>query len=383
MEPDEIAGEKLLTVRRGEDYSIYRIEGRFAPHVKRFVVSTHPVRDVLNRPEIVGFQFTDALKFSVSRTLTNFPEPAALEGVTDLHCNVFSFLRGGLNFGIGEALHEALGFNLISSSFMTSQRDRDPEGRWFIKDDQYQKFTFTRDATVFCGDIVATGSTIENGLMRLLKIAKNSGKPIRNLIFFTVGCHKIEKILEKYHLLFAENFKRYSSTILFYLEGKFKLANSDTDLKIKIQGTDLLKYPALIAPEYELSFYDQVSSVLERCVIYDGGTRKFEVEEYYDDVLKYWLAVRRQAIAGLTLGEAASERWPEKGYDLPMTEFILSKRMVWPDVPDKLLQKIYQARQNRWTGRFRHQATSSEALVRLCDERLNALIPKPSKFSGR
>ncbi|PKK88774.1 MAG: hypothetical protein CVV64_17390 [Candidatus Wallbacteria bacterium HGW-Wallbacteria-1] len=373
-------GEKLLAVSRGKDFALYRIEGKYCPELRKYVISTPWTRDVLNNPEIVGHKFTESLKRAVIMSMANFPEPEVMEGVTDLTCNVFHFLRGGLNFGIPDALYHALGFNMVSSSFMTSQRDKDPEGRWFIKDDQYQKFTFTKDATIFCGDIVATGSTIDNGLKRLFKLAKNSGKPIKNLIFFTVGCHKIEKILAKYHDMFKTHFKGYGNTFIFYVEGKFHLADSHTDLHIKLQGTDLLRQPALIAPEFELSQYDSVSAPLERCVIYDGGTRKFDAAEYFDDVIHYWVAVRQLAKHGWTLGRAYLERWPETEYQLPYREFCAYKEKYWEGVPDSFMQKLYQARQNRWSGRFAKQAESSDALLHLAEERLAVLSPDGIPF---
>jgi hypothetical protein len=377
---DSYKKESLKTVFSDPNASIYKIKGPFADHIQRYIFTTPETRKILNDTSVTGFDFTSLLTKGLTRLLENFPFSESMNDILETDCNVFNFLRGGLNFGINEALYNAWGFNNVSSSFMTSQRDKDPEGRWFIKDDQYQKFTFSKDAVIFCGDIVATGSTVENGFERLFKLAHNLGHPIRNVIFFTFGCHKIEKILERYHLIFKKNFKRYRDTYLFYIEGKFKLADFLTDLHIKIQGTDLLRYPALIAPEFELSQHDSLVSALERCIIYDGGTRKFEVHEYLKDVSEYWRELRNLARKrGWTYRKALLERWPEEEYNLDFNQFSKEKRIMWPDADQSFLQKLYTHRQNKWS-RLGENADDPVFFENFCNKRLEFLDPIPKKL---
>jgi hypothetical protein len=182
---------QLEMVSKNKDIACYRHVGPHVEKIHRFVVSTPETRNILNHPEIVGHSFRRGMKDAIVKVLNNFPMPEVLEDLEDSKSNVLCFLRGGLNFNIADALGEAFGFEKQTTSYMTSQRDKDKYGRWFIKDAQYQKFVFENNATVFCGDIVATGSTIANGLECLIQNTRNSGKNIRNFVFFTIGCHKI------------------------------------------------------------------------------------------------------------------------------------------------------------------------------------------------
>ena len=52
-----------------------------------------------------------------------------------------------------------------------------------------------------------------------------------------------------------------------------------------------------------------VTYPLERCAIYDAGSRAFDVPAYLADVRGYWEQVVRLAGEGWTLGAALGERW--------------------------------------------------------------------------
>lgn len=380
---DSYKKETLKSIEKNDDISIYKIKGPYADHIKRYVFTTPETREIINETTLTGYKFTSNLTTGLTKLLRDFPFPESMGDILETDCNVFNFLRGGLNFNLNSALYNAWEFNNVSSSFMTSQRAKDKDGRWYIKDDQYQKFNFEKDAVIFCGDIVATGSTVDNGFERIFKLAKNLGHPIRNLVFFTFGCHKIEKILERYHLLFKKQFKRYRDTYLFYIEGKFKLADFNTDLHIKIQGTDLLRYPALMAPELEFSQHNELHSALERCIIYDGGTRKFEVQEYFKDVSEYWRELRDLARKrGWTYKKALLERWPEEDYDLSFQDFAREKRKLWSDIDDSYLQKIYNHRLNKWK-RLGSRADDPAFFEALCNTRLAALDPLPKRLDEK
>ena len=365
--------EYLKKVSRNRHLACYRLEGEWGDHLERYVVSTLPTRRICNVPELMGCEFTQALEDGITLILQHFPAKERIASLDPRSVNVVHFLRAGLNFGIRKALHRAYGFNEHSSSFLTSQRDRDEQGRWYIRDDQYRKIDLPVHSSLFIGEIVATGVTVSNALEIIFGRAKNLGRPIRNLFFFTIACHKAEKILREFDRRFREAFPGYEKTTVVYLEGKFHLADSKTEAQLKLQGTDLMRFPGIMAPEFELSQYGNIAYPLERCAIYDGGSRAFNIDEYLSDVRAYWEGMRYLSGKGFTLYDALKERWPQLEYDLPFKEFAGAKRAVWKGVDTSLLKKLYQSHRRRWRPAFVKRARTPDALRELCEGRLSSL----------
>ena len=260
----------LKKTNQTKEATFYRVGGDHEGTVHRHLVTTPWSREILNRPEVVGCQFTQNLKQAMTAALKAAPFRPVIEDTPQERVCVLNFLRGGLNFNLREALCQAYGFNTHSSAFMSSQRYKE-EGRWGVKEDMYRKLEIPSGAVLVMGDVVATGVTMRNGLEVLLDHVRSLGSSIKSLVFFTIGCHKLEKNLQELEPAFREAFPDYEATHIIYIEGKFKLVDSRTPLKIGLPGTDLLRNGGLLAPEFELSQYDSPSSLLERCTIYDAG----------------------------------------------------------------------------------------------------------------
>ena len=363
----------LEPILRNKAISYYRLHPEYAPELDVYVVSTPSSRRILNHPEVAGVEFTRELKNATTETLRYFPGKDYFLSLNPSTISVVHFLRSGLNFGIREALYDAWGFNTQVSSFITSQRERDQFGRWYIKDDQYRKIEIPFGVSFFIGEIVATGVTVDNGLDIIFSLAKNLGRPVHNVVFFTIGCHKIEKALRKYDALLKETFPGYRKTILIYLEGKFHLADSKTEARLKIQGTDLMRHPALLSPEFELSQFGKLSPTLERCVIYDGGSRAFNIPGYFEDVRDYWEKLLEQGKRGWTLQEALEERWPAAEYRLPFPRFAVIKRRSWRKLDRGFVKKLYQIYSRHWKKSLPEKINTSQALIDLCHRRLREL----------
>ncbi len=365
--------DRLQPLFSNPQISYYRLLADSDEKVKTFIASTPFSRRLLNRPEVFGCRFTNALRQTLTLALKHFPEKEAIAGLKPEKISVVHFLRSGLNFGIRDSLYASHQFNTQLSSFLTSQRQRDQYGRWYIKDDQYRKLEIPDGVSFFIGEIVATGVTVENGFEIIFRQAKNLGREVTNVFFFTIGCHKIEKTLRKYDALFRSTFPGYRNTFLVYLEGKFHLADSKTQVAVKDQGTDLMRTSALLTPEFELSQFASLSSPLERCVIYDGGARAFNVPDYLEDVRSYWEKMKGLAREGMTLEEALAERWPAAEYELSFPDFQAVKSKTWEKTDPDLLQQLYQGHRERWTDDFRGRARNPRPLIELCRQRLGAL----------
>lgn len=299
-----------IPVQNSENLALYEIKGDYEGPIRRYAFSTRETQDIVNRSEIMGTGYTEHLEEGVMHLLHGF-RPNHFTDFTDDQANVFHFLRGGLNFGLRNALHRAYGWNNHRSSFMSSQRARDEGGRWYITEDSYRKITISPGSIVFCGDVVATGITLESGLGALTEEVARRNASIRYFMFFTIGCHKTEKVFQKYFDLWKGRFPDFEGIDIFYVEGKFHLADSRTPVAIKLQGTDLLRRDSILTPQFIRAQERDVVCALERCTIYDAGSRAFDAGEYRRDVLEYWEQVSHLADGGMTTETYLEERFPE------------------------------------------------------------------------
>lgn len=396
--------ETLVPVAAQQDAALYRLHDpqRETP-LERFVVTSASTRALINQPEYVGSRFRNALMKGVRQGLEMLPFADEYRAITDdERFNVVHFLRGGLNFGLMGGLAEAFGCNSHRASFMTSERARDEEGRWFIREDQYMKLDVLPGSLLFAGDIVATGVTVAAGFAKIAEQVSGLPKdqlppeireflfesigekaqadktrppkpatPLQEIVFVALGGHKIEKCLEVIHHFFKEQFPGYKRTTILYIEGKFHLADSKTPVHIKLQGTDLLRDPAVVAPEFFLSQYSSTSAPLERCIIYDGGSRSYHVRKHLHEVREYWEEVLTLATEeGWTLEQALKERWPETPFEEGFEAVQSWARERWPEIPDHQLETLWEAWGQRWTPMFRVFANNSKALERLCHRQI-------------
>ncbi|MBN2493769.1 MAG: hypothetical protein JXR96_04175 [Deltaproteobacteria bacterium] len=362
----------LVERASGADSRIYSIHGAYESGIERYIATTPESRSICNLPEILGCEFSDLLRSAVTRALRIAPFRQIIEKTAEHRVCVLNFLRGGLNFDLRGALRDAYGFNCQSSAFMSSQRFRQ-DGRWGVREDMYRKLMIPPEAVLMTGDVVATGVTVGNGLRVLLEHLQSIGSSIRKLVFVTIGCHKVEKQLAESDRAFREAFPGFEGSIAVYLEGKFKLVDSRSGLRISVPGTDLIRRGALLAPEFELSQYDDPAYPLERCVVYDAGSRAFDIPTYRADLCSYWEKVADQARQGWTLREALAERWPEADYET-LESLVECKSQQWQGVARERIESLHAAYTRRWNEVFSRRADSSEALLAVCRDRMGKLV---------
>ena len=289
---------------------LYRIK-RNAAGVEPYIATTPQSRAICNDPRVCGVNYTKLLRHTCTNVLKAFPGL-----MTEHEAVVVNILRGGLNFGLRDALAEAFGWNTHTTCFMSAQRARDASSpdAWHITENDYKKVYFPPVASFAVGDVVATGTSLRYGLNELLAAAHTQRTDVRNLIFFTYGGIKAEEILAELDSRCRKEFPHYGRTLLIYLEGCFTVAQADTPLSVRLTGTDLLRYNALMAPEFIESQYEDPAYPIERCVIYDAGSRAFWMHDYIEDVIGYWKENLQFAERGITFRELALERFP--GLDL-------------------------------------------------------------------
>ena len=298
----------LTKVLQSPSISLYKLPSKHEK-LNCWVFSTPETRAIVNDSSVLGVDYTDKLQTGIVEFLKAFQLELGNE-IKSKRVNVLNFLRGGLNFELRPALNKAFGWNDHGSTFLSSQRSVDKNGHWFVKEDSYHKVTIEKHNIIFCGDVVATGVTVDHGLERLTQIVKERGGSIKRMTFFTIGCHKTEIILAKDDAICSDIFSDFERIDVVYIEGRFHLASPETKTRIKIYGTDLMHRDGILAPELIESQYQNPSYALERCAIYDAGSRAFHISEYLQDVKEYWQHVLEFAEQGTTTEEYLAERAP-------------------------------------------------------------------------
>lgn len=279
--------------------------------VIEIVVSTPESRAICNDPFVRGVDYTRKLACASSRALTAL-RGAHLFGGTEQTTSVLTILRGGLNFGLREALADAFGWNNHSTWYISAQRQlTDPKsGAWEIVEDSYTKMAVSGEMDVVFGDVVATGTSLKHAFMKLTEGLTRSSR-YRSITFFTVGGGASGEIVAEWRRLIESRQGSPLRAVVVYFEGIFGVAGPATPLTIKLDGTDLLRRDGTLAPEFVTSQYTNPLYPLERCTIYDAGSRAFHVPEYLEDVVDYWRQVAALAANGTTFNDLLAERCPE------------------------------------------------------------------------
>ena len=275
--------------------------------LEQFIATSPGTRAICNDPRIYGLDYTNKLRAACADILGIF------SGLfTEREAVVVNILRGGLNFGLREALGDAFGWNSHTTCFMSAQRARDdgnPEN-WHITENSYKKVYFPPRASLVIGDVVATGTSLRYGLHEFIAAAHQQGVDLRNILFFTYGGPQAGEILAEVDAHCRKIFPHYGRTILIYLEGRFTCPTTETPLTIRLTGTDLVRWGSLMAPEFIESQYENPLFPVERCIIYDAGSRAFWTREYLEDVLGYWKQNLDLARRGVTFEALVRERCP-------------------------------------------------------------------------
>lgn len=275
---------------------------------RRFIASTPQTRIISNDPTVAGIRYTQRLKKAVHSVLSNFDF-----GLVERETVVLNILRGSLNFGLRDALAEAYHWFRHNTSFISAQRARDDGNKeaWHITEKGYKKIYFPAQTSLVMGDVVATGTSLHFALNEIIKAAVEQRCQLKNFVFFTYGGPKAETIFREIDEKCRKLFPEYEQTYVIYFEGRFTVPDINTKLSIRLTGTDLLRYKALMAPEFVESQYESPSFPLERCTIYDAGSRAFWIPEYVDDVTNYWRQTLDLAHSGFTFEKLLKERFPE------------------------------------------------------------------------
>lgn len=305
----------LKEISKNDSGVVYELKDNVETKIHRYILSTPETRSICNDPLVMGYEYTERLQKACCTFLKLVKDTTDIQ-LEEQRSVVFNILRGGLNFGLRGALAKAYNWNNHGSSFVTAQRKRIEEGseQWHITEDDYKKIKFPQKAQIIIGDVVATGTSLRHGLQIMIEEAVKEDTEIGSIVFFTIGGPMSEERLIEADETCRKYFPNYEGTHVCYIEGRFFVPTPSTNVAVKVTGTDLMRCNSIMAPEFIESNYLSTSYPLERCTIYDAGSRAFQVSEYVEDVLDYWQKVNQLADS-VTYQEMLSERFPELDVD--------------------------------------------------------------------
>ena len=265
----------------------YRLEGENYVN-EYYVTSEAETRKLLNTPEIVGYEVYNCLIPSTSQMLYYLKEQKKVTTA-----NILSILRGDLNYPLEESCYREH-IRVHDISFLSSERV-------FVEEEiagleiKYSKLTMVPDSTLLIGDIIASGETLIHCLRYVTDFYRSHGAKLRNIIIFTIGGTKGIEILEKLTQEIREFWPEFEGFITIYYEGIFSTYQDKGVSGINLPDVDFYWKDGIVAPEFRRETLSMCSPLFEKCIIYDGGARRYEIHEHVEEVLAFWEGILKRA----------------------------------------------------------------------------------------
>ncbi len=265
----------------------YRLEGENYVN-EYYVTSEAETRKLLNTPEIVGYEVYNCLIPSTSQMLYYLKEQKKVTTA-----NILSILRGALNYPLEESCYREH-IRVHDISFLSSERV-------FVEEEiagleiKYSKLTMVPDSTLLIGDIIASGETLIHCLRYVTDFYRSHGAKLRNIIIFTIGGTKGIEVLEKLTQEIREFWPEFEGFITIYYEGIFSTYQDKGVSGINLPDVDFYWKDGIVAPEFRRETLSMCSPLFEKCIIYDGGARRYEIHEHVEEVLAFWEGILKRA----------------------------------------------------------------------------------------
>ena len=262
-----------------QDTNVYELQSK--QFVNRyFILSNEGTRRLMAFPEVVGFDtYQCMLPATVAAMKHLFPSGGK-------EVDILTILRGGLNYPVEEACFRS-GIRVSDIHFVSCER--------IIEDHiitgleiKYEKLRITRDRTLVIGDIIATGDTLRLCLDQVVDRFRRRGGSIRKVIFFTIGGTRAIELMEKKTEEIRRVFPEFEGFECFFYEGIFTVYENKGVTGINVPDIDFGWKGGVVAPEFRRYVLSHPYSILEKCIIYDGGARRYEIPVHFREALEYW-----------------------------------------------------------------------------------------------
>ena len=282
-----LGSASLRHVGLQQDTSIYELQSpQFAN--KYFILSGEGSRRLLASPEVVGYDSYLALLPETAAAL-RFLFPSGTEDGID----IMTILRGGLNYPIEEACYQ-VGMRVRDIHFVSCERIIEDQIITGL-DIKYEKLRISHGRTLAIGDIIATGDTLRLCLDEVLDRFRRKGGSIRKIIFFTIGGTRAIPLMERMTERFIACFPEFEGFECFFYEGVFSVYRDRGVSGINVPDIDFGWGGGVVSPEFRRYVMDRPDALFEKCIIYDGGARRYEIPVHFREVLEYWEGILGRA----------------------------------------------------------------------------------------
>lgn len=282
------SGAFLRLLERQNSTTLYQLQSDGLSN-QYFVVSGEGTRHLMASPEVVGYESYLAMKPSTTAVLGYFLRL----GMVD-EADILTILRGGLNYPLEECCYKA-GVRVPNMNFISCERKIE-DGVITGLDIKYEKLHIAKDITLMIGDIIASGDTLRLCLSQVVDRFRRRGGSLRRIVFFTVGGTKAIPLMERFTQEIRQYFPAFEGFCCVFYEGIFTVYEDKGVTGINIPDIDFGWRGGVVAPEfrhYVLSFLED--ALFEKCIIYDGGARRYEIPAHYEEVMEYWEALLARA----------------------------------------------------------------------------------------
>ena len=155
-------------------------------------------------------------------------------------------------------------------------------------DIRYQKLRPTPGRILAIGDIIASGATLKVCLDHALREFARQGGSLRRIVFFTIGGTRAIELMEEMLPSLQALFPGFEGFDCFFYEGVFTVYEDAGASGINVPDIDFGWKGGVVAPEFRSRVMETPDALLEKCIIYDGGARRYEIPLHIDEVTEYW-----------------------------------------------------------------------------------------------
>lgn len=252
---------------------------------KYYIVSDPATCKLMASPEVVGYDSYEAMLKPTVKALEILRQ-SDRKGLDRV--NILTILRGGLNYPVEEGCHKC-GITVTSMSFASCERvivNNEIVGL----DVKYEKLHTEDECTLVIGDIIASGATLKLCLEHVFDKFRQNGHSIRKIVFFTVGGTKAIDIMEDMTAKIRTYWPSFEGFECVFYEGIFTVYSDNGVTGINVPDIDFGWKGAAISPEFRkyVLDYEAAPALLEKCIIYDGGARRYEIGLHAEEVMEYW-----------------------------------------------------------------------------------------------
>mgnify|MGYP000370236434 CR=1 FL=1 len=164
--------------------------------------------------------------------------------------------------------------------------------------------------------IIASGETLVQCLRYVTDYYRKQGAKLRNILLFTIGGTQGIEILEKLTKEIRTYWPDFEGFITVYYEGVFS-CYEEGDKGVSGINRALIDFywkGGIVAPEFRRQTLSMQNPLFEKCTIYDGGARRYEIHEHIEEVLEFWEGIRERADQ-INFPKLLEEKL---GYELPI-----------------------------------------------------------------